>query len=193
MTKHSRLRIGITAFAILVTIVSLVSDCGISLRATAQTVATPATEIPLASGEHSMLPAITSGPNNFTLIGTADSPLLSALDAQNILADGGISWALGGNYLDSTPVTITAIHSLTTSGFAVDPAKVGNTGSGACAGWLGPCNYPVYRCMQRTQPGSMCMPTGEVIPRFENRPSWIIDLGGVAFVGNRTSVNHAVI
>ncbi len=195
--KQLRLWTETVTLSIVLTALMLASSVGAPLRAAAQTTPVPmgvtlATEIPLAPGERSTLPAVTSGPNDLILIGTADPPLLSALDAQNILADTGIYWALSGNFVDGTPVTITAIHGLATSGFAVDPTKIGNTGPGGCVGWLGPCNYPVYRCMNRTQPGSMCMPTGEIIPRFENRPSWVIDIGGASFVGSRTSVNHSV-
>jgi len=119
---------------------------------------------------------------DMTFISTADTPLISSLDAQNVITDGGVPLVVSGQ-LGGRSMTITAIHGLATFGI-----PDGKPDSGGCIGWIGPCNYPVFHCVK----GQGCTPTGMTIPRLENRPMWIIDVAGASFVGSGASFNHTV-
>lgn len=37
---------------------------------------------------------------DMTFISTADTPLISSLDAQNVITDGGSHWSLADNWAD---------------------------------------------------------------------------------------------
>ncbi len=193
MKKYSRSRTGVVALSILAAIISFAGYFGINPRATAQVSVQRATEIAVNPGEASMHPAITSKPD-LTFVGTANRPKISSFDVQNTLADAGIPWALGGDFpgRPGMPVMITAIHGVATFGQPTDTSTLvspsGNGATGGCVNWGGPCNLPVYKCVR----GGACSQTAAVIPRIENRPVWIVDIGGAVFYGSQINYNHTV-
>jgi len=193
VTKYSQPRTGIVALAILVTIVSFAGYCGINSRATAQASVQRAAEIVVKPGVASTHPATTSQ-DDFTFVGATNAPRISSLDAQNALADEGVPWALGGTFPSQSgaSVTITAIYGVATLGRPIDTSTFvfpnGQGATGGCINWAGPCNLPVYKCVR----GAPCTLTADVIPRLENRPAWVVDVGGATFYGSQISYNHTV-
>lgn len=79
-----------------------------------------------------------------------------------------------------------AIPNAPNSGVSGAPSLSG-TLPPACVNWQGPCNIPV-----RTSVGGQCSDTGQVIPRIEKRPLWIVDLGNAPLFGSRHTFNHSV-
>lgn len=132
-------------------------------------------------------PAIQSGPSvTFRALTTA--PGISQHDAQQAIDNRGVPGAFGGA-VNGKQVTATAIHGVATFGHpGTRSAANGSPLSGGCVNWFGPCNLPVEQCVK----GVGCSRTSAVIPRLENRPMWIIDLGNIEFRGSHSTFNHAV-
>ena len=113
---------------------------------------------------------------NLSLRFTKAAPLITQQEAMQVVRDSGVVWGLGGDFQDK-PVTVRALYGQLTLGRPEDTLGL-DTGdnqqalSSECAGWVGPCNVPVKRCIEDN-----CQNTGKVINRIENRPYWIIDYG----------------
>lgn len=151
---------------------------------------TTAVNAPTNIGTSVSIAALQNGPN-LTFVSTLDTPTIALPDALALIDTKGIPFALGGQYAGKT-VAINATHGRATFGFAADTSKVkaprGGQFTGGCAGWLGTCNIPVQQCVK----GQGCTLTGQVIPRLENRPMWIIDYGNIVFPTSGRPANHAV-
>jgi hypothetical protein len=156
----------------------------------------PGTDIPAATTAPAnppvtVLPAIPAGAkvgdliqhpslvgNDIALRVTDTAPPISAEAAMQVAQDTGYPYALGGLY-EGREVTVTARFGRLTYGRPGDTTGLhGADGvsplTGACAGWIGPCNWPVQTCH-----AGQCSRTDKVIPRIENRPYWILDYANV--------------
>ncbi|MBN9392593.1 MAG: hypothetical protein J0I20_31450 [Chloroflexi bacterium] len=129
------------------------------------------------------------------IVATDEPPVLSETEAFQVVQNAGIPWAFGGFYKDRR-VSVSPIYGLATLGFAGDTSNIytskGTHPTGACANWIGPCNFPILKCNL-----GKCLDTGRVIERFENRPVWIIDYGNILWQNGGTgsvapASNHAV-
>ena len=128
---------------------------------------------------------------NLVLRSTTTAPLISQQEAQQVIADAGVSWAFGGQVAGKT-VTVDAVHGLGTIGQPGSTDKLalpdGSHPTGACQGWLGICNYPVKKCINGT-----CTATGQVIDRFQDRPMWVIHYANLTGYTSGGTTNHGVV
>lgn len=125
------------------------------------------------------LQAVNPGGNTMLTMRVTDkAPLITQQEAQQVALDTGYAYAVDNMY-GGRKLTLTSVYGLLTYGQPGDTSGLhGGDGksplTGSCAGWLGPCNFPIQTCQV-----GRCQDTGRTIGRIEDRPYWLLDYGNV--------------
>lgn len=111
---------------------------------------------------------------------TADPPIITQQEAQQIAVDTGYTYALNRTS-DTQHLTLEGLYGLATIGIAADTsglsAYLPDGGAHplptACSGWVGPCPMPIVICK-----AGQCTDTGKRLGPIKDRPVWVLDYGG---------------